>query len=196
MKKTKVILASDSPSRKQLLQSLGLPFQVMSHKVDEIQFQKKIKDPYILCPLLAKKKIQSIQKKNVWVIGADQMVYCKKKIFGKPKTKAKALQTLSFLQGKNHELVSALCLQKPDGSFFEDTVVNKMKMRPLTKKQIEYYLNQDQPYHCAGSYRIEGAGISLFEQVETRDFYSIMGLAIISLCSQLPLQLFLKPKNE
>lgn len=182
-----IILASSSKSRKKLLHSLKIPFEVIPHQVDEKPFQKRILNPRSLCRILARAKVESVNKKNFWVIGADQMAFLDGQMFGKPKTKAKAFEMLSTLQGKTHELVTALCLQRPNGSYFEDLIINRMTMKPLTKKQIEFYLEKEIPYHCAGSYTIEGLGISLFEKVETSDFNAIIGLPLISLCSQIPI---------
>ena len=182
-----IILASQSPARKKLLQSLGVPFKVIHPKVDEAPYQSQIKDTRVLCQTLARLKAQSIQQKQAFVIGCDQMAHLNGQSFGKPKTKEKAIQTLKLLQGKTHELISALCIQKPDGSLFENVIVSHMTMRSLTQKQIENYLDKDRPYQCAGSYTIEGLGISLFEKIQSPDFNAIIGLPLISLCSQLTL---------
>ena len=188
----RIILASGSESRQKLLLSLGLPFETLPHGVDEEALKKKIKDPHVLCPELARAKVKSAYQQGAFVIGADQMVllkgrFSKTHVFGKPKTFDRAFETLSFLQGKSHELICALCLQKPDGSLFEKTTINQMTMRPLSDEQIKFYLEQDRPYNCAGAYRIEKRGISLFEKIETPEFYSILGLPMISLCSQIPI---------
>jgi len=185
MKNTKIILASQSPARKKLLNSMKISFTAIPPKVDEDSYKKKIKDPKNLCQTLARMKTKSINKKNCWVIGSDQIVYLNGQILGKPGNKQKAIETLSLLQGKTHQLMTALCLQRPDGSYFEDLVINHMSMRTLTQKQIEFYLEQDKPYGCAGSYTIEKRGISLFERIDSPDFNAIIGLPLISLCSQL-----------
>ena len=187
MKKTNIILASQSPARKKLLNSIKLSFTVIPSKVDEELYKKKIKDPKTLCQTLARTKVESINNKNCWVIGSDQIVYLSGQILGKPGNKLKAIETLSLLQGKTHQLMTALCLQRPDGSYFEELIVNSMSMRTLTQKQIEFYLDQDKPYGCAGSYTIEKRGISLFEKIDSPDFNAIIGLPLISLCSQLKL---------
>ena len=183
-----VILASQSPSRKMLLNSLKIPFKIIPHTVDEDFYKNQIQDPYLLCQTLAQKKASSVQKKGNWVIGVDQMASLRGQVFGKPQTKEKAIDTLRQLSGKTHELISGMFIQKPDGSFFKDLIINKMSMKSLTQKQIERYLEIDQPFKCAGSYRIEGRGISLFEKIESPDFNSIMGLPLISLCQHLPIE--------
>ena len=186
-KKSNIILASQSPARKKLLDSLKIPFTVIPPQVDEEVYKKKIKDPKNLCQTLARLKVESLQKKNCWIIGSDQIVYLEGRIFGKSGNRLKAMETLSLLQGKTHQLMTALHLQRPDDSYFEELIINKMSMRPLTQKQIEFYLNQDQPFACAGSYTIEKKGITLFEKIDSPDFNAIIGLPLISLCSQLKL---------
>ena len=180
-----LILASSSPSRQKLLSSLGIPFKTVPHSVNEEEYQNRIQSPELLCSTLARKKVESIDLKNVFILGVDQMAHLNGKLIGKPGNREKALETLLFLQGKTHELVSALCLKKPDGSFFEETLIHKMSMRPLTKKQIEFYLDKDQPYSCAGSYRVESLGLALFEKIDSPDFNAIIGIPLISLFNEL-----------
>ena len=182
----KIILASSSKPREKLLHSLGLSFQVLPHRVDEQVYKNKISDPALLCRTLARVKVQSVQQKNSYIIGADQMAVFNGKAFGKPKTKEKAFEVLSLFQGKTHELATGFCLQKPDGCFFEDLIISRMTMRSLTKKQIESYLEKDEPYQCAGSYTIERLGVGLFKKIETPDFTAVIGLPLLSLCSQIP----------
>lgn len=184
-----IILASGSPSRKKLLNSLKLNFKVLPHRVDEEKYKNRISNIPLLCQTLAQEKALSIQQKNSYVIGVDQMVSLNNTAFGKPKTKTKAVEILSTLQGKTHELISALYLQKPDGSCFKNLTINRLTMHPLTRPQIEFYLDQDQPYECAGSYKVESLGISLFSKIESPDFNSITGLPLTALCNELkPLQ--------
>ena len=182
----KIILASSSKPREKLLRSLGLSFQVVPHRVDEQAYKNKISDPGLLCRTLARAKALSVQQKNFYVIGADQMAVFNGKAFGKPKTKEKAFEVLSLFQGKTHELATGFYLQKPDGSFFEDLIISRMTMRSLTKKQIESYLEKDEPYQCAGSYTIERLGVGLFKKIETPDFTAVIGLPLLCLCSQIP----------
>ena len=182
-----IILASQSPARKKILTSLGVSFEVIPSNVDESVYKDSIKDPYKLCATLAKEKTQSIDKKDCWIIGADQVATLNGKIFNKSKTHEKAVENLKELQGKTHELLTAVCLKKPDGSYYEELVVSKMSMRSLTEEEIHFYLKQDQPYECAGSYTIEKRGISLFEKIDSPDFNAILGLPIMSICHQMEL---------
>ena len=184
--KMKVILASSSASRKKLLRSLGIPFESKPHRVDEEEYKRKIKDPKILCETLAEKKALSVEGgKDIFVIGLDQVVFCENIIFGKPKTHKRAIETLSKLQGRTHELISALFIKKPKGDVFKELSIHKLTMHPLNLSQIEAYLKKDTPYECAGSYKIESLGISLFEKIDSKDFYGIIGLPLISLCREL-----------
>ena len=183
----RIILASQSPARKKILSSLKIPFDVIPSKINEDIYKEKIKDPYELCKTLAKVKVESINETNCWIIGADQMATLSGKVFNKPKTHDRAIWTLQQLQGQTHELLTALCLKAPDNSYHEEMVVNRMRMRSLTTKEIEHYLQQDQPYECAGAYTIEKKGISLFEKIDSPDFNAILGLPTIILCSKLQL---------
>lgn len=181
----RIILASKSPSRKKLLASLQLPFEVIVSEVKEEPYHQSISDPYKLCTTLARLKVEASGKKDAWVIGADQMVYCDGEIFGKPKTHSNSIKTLSRLQNRTHELISGLCIQKPDGSFFEKSIISKLTMKPLTEEQINRYLEIDKPYECAGSYKLESVGVSLFEKIETTDFTAIIGLPMLTVGNQL-----------
>lgn len=181
-----IILASSSVSRKKQLEVLKIPFTIMKPHVNEEYYHENMaQNPISLCKKLAKLKVEAVQKEKVWVIGADQMVSFKGAVFGKPKNFLNAKKMLSTLQGHTHELITALCLQKPDGSFFEEVVISKMTLRELSEAQIEDYLKKEQPYECAGSYKVEGLGISLFQKIETQEFTAITGLPMVSLCSHL-----------
>jgi len=179
-----LILASSSPARQKLLKSFNISFKVIPHNVDEKKYQRQIKSAPLLCQTLARKKVESISSKNVFILGADQMAFFEGKLIGKPEGKQKAFETLQLLQGKTHELVSALCLKRPDGSFFEDLVISQMSMRSLTSQQIESYLNQEKPYACAGAYQIESLGLCLFEKIDSPDFNAIIGIPLTSLFNE------------
>lgn len=168
------------------MEELNLPFEIQAPNVNESIYKDSISDPKELCQKLARLKVEAIHPKTKsYVIGADQMVYCDGQIFGKPKTHIKAIETLSYLQGKTHQLVSALCIRRPDNSFFEKLSLPELTMKSLTLEQIESYLNKEQPYECAGSYKIESDGQCIFEKVEPSDITTIMGLPMKVVRSEL-----------
>jgi septum formation protein len=114
-----------------------------------------------------------------WILGADQLVDFGGESLGKTPNFEKARAQLQRLQGRFHELVTSYCLIGPQTELTH-TDRTRLHMRPLSGKQIESYLRQDEPYDCAGSYKLEKAGISLFEKIESQDFSAIQGLPLIA----------------
>jgi len=190
----KLILASTSPFRKKQLEQMGLDFQTDSPPFDEETFKNKSLTPRDLAETLACEKAKSLRKKypdQTPILGGDQLVHLKGKILGKPQEHARATQQLLKLQGQTHELITSICIYYKGQSHIH-TNITKMTMRKLSQKSIESYLLRDQPYNCAGSYKIENCGIQLFEKIETDDFTSIIGIPLIGL-THLIKDLGLKP---
>jgi septum formation protein len=182
---TKLILASTSPYRQQILTQAGLDFSAIAPLCDE----EKLKDPSLsaiaLTAKLAKHKAESLKNQfpNDIIIGSDQVLEFEGKIFGKSHNRQNAIAQLQSLNGKTHTLVTSLFMRGPDKKEFAHTDITHLKMRTLTNNEIESYIDCEQPFDCAGSYKIEKRGISLFESIETQDFHSIQGLPIISVLS-------------
>ena len=175
-----VILASTSVYRQELLKKLGLSFKSKAPLFDEDRFKNKGLSPLELAKTLAKGKASSLATSENCVIGGDQLVSFDGKILGKSKTKEKAIEQLLNLQGKTHELITAVCVfHKME--ITEWVNITHLKMRPLALQQIESYIERDQPLDCAGSYKIEQNGLSLFEKIETSDFSAIQGLPLLEL---------------
>jgi septum formation protein len=187
----KLILASTSPYRKQLLERLHYPFECQRPQVDEQAVQQVITDPRALAQELARRKAQAVAQREpqALVIGGDQVASFHDRILGKPLTDSRAIEQLMEMQGKSHRLYTALHMQGP--GIKEDILeVVELKMRPLTGAQVEAYVKLDQPLDCAGAYKIEAAGIKLFEKISTNDFNAIVGLPLIELQSRLVRQGF------
>lgn len=183
----RLILASASPYRKELLERLNLEFEGIASEVDEDQYKEDIKDAVELTKALAKAKARSIYGTNqdAYVIGGDQVSLFNHEILGKPHTEENAIKQLLKLQGNTHELVTATCLLGPNGH--EKTWVEtiKLTMRPMSESEIKRYVEKERPLDCAGSYKIEGLGISLFEKIEGHDQTAIIGMPLMSLASRL-----------
>ncbi len=175
-----LILASTSPYRRELLERLALPFVTMKPLIDE----EKEKDPS-LAPLafaekLALLKAQSLAKEGLVVIGGDQIVTFEGQILGKSHTSEKAVEQLLAMQGKTHELVTAICVF--DGlKAIPYTDITRMHMKTLSRAQAEKYVQLDQATDCAGGYKIEKHGIQLFDKIESQDFTAIQGLPLMEL---------------
>jgi septum formation protein len=182
--KSQLILASTSVYRQELLKKLGVPFTAQKPVCDEDQYKSQIADPLALASLLASEKAKSLLKPGCVLIGGDQVVALEEQILGKSKTREKAIQQLQFMQGKAHQLVTAICVLS------EEKVLNyiditHLKMKPLNTAQIAAYVDSEKPFDCAGSYKIESLGISLFESIETQDFTAIQGLPLLKLSQML-----------
>ena len=181
----KIILASQSPSRKELLSKLGLKFEVLAPNIDEESLLDS-KRPSDSCYAIAKQKALRAKEKHPQdiIIACDQMACLNDRLFGKAYTEKKAIETLAQLQGKTHILLSALCMlwEKKEFSYISKSYLS---MRPLTSKQIKNYVMKEQPLKSAGSYHVESLGLALFEKIKTDDFNSIEGLPLIQVSNQL-----------
>lgn len=181
-----IILASSSPYRAQLLKQLSLSFEAMSPTVDE----EKVKNSSLLKPkdlslhlsLLKGQDILSKTGHENIIISSDQIcVSCDENIyFNKPYNKENAINQLIKLQNRHHYLYTSFHLFYK-GNILSHTDTTTLYMRPLSLEQIKSYVDKDNPLDCAGSYRLESLGISLFEKIETNDSTSIIGLPLITL---------------
>jgi septum formation protein len=181
-----LILASTSKYRGELLSQLGWEFTAMAPGVDEDELKKKNLTPQDLAKQLSFLKAEAVFKKRLdaAVIGSDQVCHCDGKILGKPHTFEKAVEQLLFMQGKSHELLTAVTIITPT---FAETFLNatKLTMRKLSRESIESYVKADSPLDCAGSYKLESRGIKLFESIQTEDSTAIIGLPLIELANTL-----------
>lgn len=160
-----LILASTSPARKRLLTTLGVPFQVVAPEVDEhTPPNTPVRQ---MVALLAERKARAAYRKfpNWLVVGSDQLVAFEGRVLGKPADPAAAMEQLSMLAGKTHEVVTGLCVVGP--GFLENEVdVAKMTMSPLERGQLARYVETGEWKGCAGGYRVEGRGQALFLAID------------------------------
>lgn len=186
MKQYRLILASTSPYRAEILQKLALPFTQVSPDYDESPQPNET--PEALVARLACGKAQSCQlpKGNHLVIGSDQVCVIDGTIIGKPHTEAKAIQQLTQQSGQ--------CITFYTGIALHNTLTNntRVKVEPflvhfkhLTPEQIRNYVKIEQPLNCAGSFKSEGLGIALFSALEGKDPNTLIGLPIIELINML-----------
>ena len=178
----KLLLASNSPYKKELLERLKIPFTCETPLFDEDNFKNKTLPPKDLALFLAKNKalsLQDIHPEKI-IIGCDQIATIDGEILSKPGNHECAVKQLFKLQGKTHQLLTAVSVysNKKSEHFLETTT---LKMRHLTKAEIDSYLLTDKPYFCAGSYMLEKKGIALFESIKTDDYTAIIGLPLIKL---------------
>lgn len=180
--KPSLILASTSVYRKELLSKLGFPFlaEKPTFNEDSAKSENTHLAPAELCIFLGQGKARSLATAQNCIVGSDQMAVLAGERLGKPGNLEKAITQLTKMQGKSHELLTSVTViyKGQEKSFLDKTI---LKMRPLSLKEIERYLHLDQPFDCAGSYKIEKHGISLFENIQTEDFTAIPGLPLLKL---------------
>ena len=183
-----IILASKSLIRKKILKNTGLRFKVMSSNVDEKLFKEEFKGRSLrfICKKLAELKAIKISKKfsNCYVIGADQICALEKKILTKPKTEDKAKNQLKMLSGKEHRQISGCSICYNGNLLYSFYNVAILKMRTLSKKEIQDYISHDMPLEACGAYRFESKGYLLFSNV-IGDQFTIQGLPIFTLLNYL-----------
>ncbi len=183
----KLILASSSPRRKQLMEVAGLVFTIIPSKFKE-NLDINIA-PQELVEYLSFQKAQeiSIRHKNAVIIGADTIVVLNNKIIGKPKHKKHAREILKNLSGKTHEVLTGYTIIDAKNQMRKTKVVrSKVYFKTLSNEQIENYIATDEPLDKAGAYGIQGIGKALIEKTEG-DYANIVGLPIQTLLADLKL---------
>ena len=173
-----LILASRSPRRRYLLEQAGLTFTVIPSAVDESSVP--IEPPERHVRLLAEAKATEIAELHPesWVIGADTLVLIGDGVLGKPDTVTQARQMLGALSGKTHRVLTGYCICcKEAGRSFSETVVTKVMFKTLSKTEIDWYLNTDEPFDKAGAYAIQGLGSFLVKGVEG-SYTNVVGLPV------------------
>lgn len=182
-----IVLASTSPYRRQLLQQLGLSFSAVAPIGAEVMDQTVA--PELLVKHLALNKALSVrdQYDDALIIGSDQVfVNPRGQIIGKPDGVDGAKCQLQAMAGKTHIFYTGLamydCLTRRS---MTDFITFSVTLRALTPEQIAYYVAQDNPLNCAGSFKIESLGIALMEKMAGTDYTSLIGLPLIRLTSML-----------
>lgn len=173
----KIVLASQSPRRKQLMEAAELDFEIIIADVDETNPPGMKGD--LVPEHLAKKKAAAIEERvhDAIIIAADTVVLLDHEILGKPKDAAHAVDILKKLAGRPHQVVTGVCMQKGDKQV-SFSVTTEVYFRPLTDEQIEHYVSNYQPYDKAGAYAIqEWIGMIGIEKING-DYYNVMGLPI------------------
>jgi len=181
-----LVLASTSPYRRELLQRLGVAFRTMAPDVDETRRQDESPDALVLRLSEAKARAGASQYPDALVIGSDQVAVCGNEVLGKPGNHEAACVQLARLSGQQVIFLTGLCLYDASSDDVRvDLVTYQVTFRQLTDQQIDRYLKIEQPYNCAGSFKSEGLGISLFESMQGEDPNALIGLPLIRLTSWL-----------
>lgn len=186
----RLILASSSQYRRELLSRLQLPFESISPDIDESPLAGEAPDDTAL--RLARQKAAAVAKQapDALVIGSDQVATLDGMQIGKPGTHENALAQLRMMRGREVIFHTALCLW--DGRIPTESAAAQMEnvrtvvsFRNLSDQELDNYLRIEQPYDCAGSAKNEGLGIALLEKIESTDPTALTGLPLIALCTML-----------
>ncbi len=181
-----LILASTSPYRRELLQRLRLPFEVLAPAVDESPQQGELPGELALRLALAKARAVANTQPHAVVIGSDQVAELDGQAIGKPHDHARAVSQLQRMSGREVRFHSAVAVVH-QGAGFErtDAATVMVRFRDLTQAEIENYLRADQPYDCAGSAKAEALGIALMAAIHSDDPTALIGLPLIRTCALL-----------
>lgn len=181
-----LILASTSRYRRELLERLRLPFDVVAPDVDETPMAGET--PQQLACRLAMEKARNVAARypQAVVIGSDQVADLDGQSLGKPLVHGVAVQQLRCMQGRQVVFQTAVAIVRNDRKFAQmDLARVKVRFRALTDDEIETYLQAEQPYDCAGSAKSEGLGITLLEAIDNDDPTALIGLPLIRTCQML-----------
>lgn len=181
-----LILASGSPYRRELLERLRVPFQVQVAGSDETALPGEPAE--LLVQRLAEAKARAVAARfaDRWVIGSDQAAVCRGRIVGKPGNAERSAEQLRAASGQAVRFLTAVCvLREADRRIERHLDVTTVQFRELTDAEIARYVQLERPFDCAGGFKSEGLGISLFERIESHDPTALIGLPLIWLAGAL-----------
>jgi septum formation protein len=176
---SQLILASSSPHRATLLKRLGVTFDQISPEIDESPHDGEL--PHQLAARLAFEKAQAIaaMRPGCFVLGSDQVAVHGSELVGKPGNAANALSALRSYSGQTVQFLTGVALIRDENTVGEAVVETRVTFRTLGDEEIERYVEIEKPFECAGSFRAEKLGISLFESLFSQDPTAIIGLPLI-----------------
>lgn len=179
-----LILASSSPRRRDLLKTARIPFRSLKSHIDEEELQLGPADMTIN---FATKKARSIYHRlnDGWILGADTIVLIDNRILGKPNSKANARDMLSTLSNRWHKVITGICILNPHGDIsHQGAVTSDVKIKALTRDEIDRYIKTGEPMDKAGAYGIQGIGAFMVEAIKG-SYSNVVGLPIHSLIKAL-----------
>lgn len=179
MSECRVVLASASPRRRQLLDLIGIEHEVRPANIDESMRPRE--NPRRHAERLAREKATAIAKRDpdLITIAADTIVVVNRKILGKPKDAADAARMLALLSGREHVVTTAVAVSR--GRKLRSAVEEvRVRFRRLRDDEIDAYIATGEPMDKAGAYGIQGFGATIVERIEG-DYFAVMGLPIVRL---------------
>lgn len=190
----RLVLASTSPYRRQLLERFGIPFTVAAPHVDESPLPGESAVDLVCRLARAKAEAVAQRHRNSLVVGSDQLALCGRDVLGKPGSGERAVAQLKSLSGQRVTFNTAVHVVHSDTGVNEGHLdVTTVQFRPLTDDEIRRYVAHDKPYDSAGGFKIEALGVTLFNRVESQDPTALVGLPLIWLAAALRRQGFALP---
>ncbi|WP_028694941.1 Maf family protein [Pseudomonas cremoricolorata] len=181
-----LLLASSSPYRRELLQRLQLPFTCASPNIDEQRLENESPETLVRRLAMDKAKALAARHPEHLIIGSDQVAVLDDQVLGKPHTAERACEQLLAASGRSVTFLTGLALLNTrSGECQVDCVPFTVNFRALDRARIERYIQAEQPLDCAGSFKAEGLGISLFQSTSGNDATSLIGLPLIRLVDML-----------
>ena len=187
----KIILASASPRRREILNAVGIEFEVVKSDADENAVSKElapeiyVQELALLKATDAAKKLKLKNRRDMLIISADTIVVSEGEILGKPEDEADAKRILLSLSGKQHKVITGICVTRLNDAFSVcKSVVTKVKFRELGEEEIDKYIASGEPMDKAGAYGIQGKGALLTDGIEG-DYFNVVGLPVSKLCEVL-----------
>ena len=180
-----LVLASVSPRRLQLLKQVGIiPALVNPADIDETPKFKEI--PEKLAVRLAKQKLDTVAYKypDQWILAADTVVACGRRVIPKPLDEAEACQNLEMLSGRRHRVISSVCVLGPSGKFNQRSVATRVLFKRLHVNEIEFYITTGEWRDKAGGYSIQGQGARFIRSING-SYSNIVGLPLFETCGML-----------
>jgi len=185
----RLVLASAAPFRRELLGRLGLPFEVAVPAVDESRLPGESPEALVLRLSEAKARAVAAQLGDALVIGSDQVAVIGDEVLGKPGDRERAIAQLTRASGRRVTFLTGLSLvDAATGRAQTLCEPFHVHFRTLSAEQIARYVDREQPFNCAGSFKCEGYGITLFERLEGDDPNALIGLPLIRLVALLGLE--------
>jgi len=174
----RLVLASSSPRRRQLLKTLGIDFTAAESEFKEIEYDRGAPGQHVQDNALGKARAVSMRYKNALVIGADTVVAYRQRILEKPKNTDEAIACIKLLQGKTHAVYTGLAIiNTKENVTRSDYVKTLVTMRALNDMEIRSYLSRINPLDKAGAYAIQGAGSIIVERI-SGCYYNVVGFPI------------------
>jgi len=184
-KKAKLVLASSSPRREEILNQLKLNFTIVPSKINEESYNHQTAEELVQKLSVDKAKSVAELVEDALIIAADTVVVCDDKIIGKPADQEEAKEQLQFLQGREHRVITGLAVYSSDtGESYVAYSSTDVKMLEIGTERIEKYISTGEPMDKAGSYGIQGIG-GLFIESINGSYYSVVGLPIHQLAEML-----------